>query len=104
MRLFIIEQRVTLAKRPTGTDESNIFVITNQWVGSPTDLAAKLQADLAALRATPGVIDAIASNSYPLSDGGSTEGVLLAPDQKEPTALTALYLVDEHGLNAMGLS
>jgi len=101
--LFIIEQRVALAKRPTGLDESNIFIITNQWVGSPTDLAAKLQADLAALRATPGVIDATASNSYPLSNGGSTEGVLLAPEQKEPTALTALYMVDEHGLNAMGL-
>ena len=101
--LFIIEQRITLSKRPTGTDESNIFVINNQWVGSPTDLPAKLQADLAALRATPGVVDAVASNSYPLNNGGSTEGVLLAPEQKEPTALTALYMVDEHGLNAMGL-
>ena len=101
--LFIIEQRVALAKRPTGTDESNVFVINNQWVGDPPDMAAKLQADLAALRSTPGVVDAVASNSYPLSDGGSTEGVLLSPEQKEPTTLTALYLVDEHGLNAMGL-
>jgi putative ABC transport system permease protein len=33
--LFIIEQRVALAKRPTGTDEANIFSITNQWVGNP---------------------------------------------------------------------
>jgi putative ABC transport system permease protein len=51
--LFIIEQRIALAKRPTGLT-SNIFVINNQWVGSPTDLPAKLQADLAALRATRG--------------------------------------------------
>jgi putative ABC transport system permease protein len=101
--LFIIEQRVALAQRPTGLDESNTFVINNQWVGDPADLAAKLRADLAALRATPGVVDATASNSYPLNNGGSTEGVLLNPEQKEPTALTALYLVDEHGLNAMGL-
>jgi putative ABC transport system permease protein len=101
--LFIIEQRVALSKRPTGLDESNTFVINNQWVGDPADMAAKLQADLAAMRSTPGVVDAVASNSYPLSDGGSTEGVLLSPEQKEPTALTALYLVDEHGLNAMGL-
>ena len=101
--LFIIEQRIALAQRPTGTDEANVFVITNQWVGSPADLPAKLQADLAALRSTPGVVDASASNSYPLSNGGSTEGVLLSSEQKEPTALTALYLLDEHGLNAMGL-
>jgi putative ABC transport system permease protein len=101
--LFIIQQRIALAQRPTGADEANVFIITNQWVGSPADLAAKLQADLAALRATPGVVDATASNSYPLSNGGSTEGVLLSSEQKEPTALTALYLLDEHGLNAMGL-
>jgi putative ABC transport system permease protein len=101
--LFIIEQRIVLSKRPTGADEANIFVITNQWVGSPPNLAAKLQADLAALRATPGVIDATASNSYPMLNGGSTEGVLLTPEQKEPTALTALYMMDEHGLQSLGL-
>jgi putative ABC transport system permease protein len=101
--LFIIEQRVALAKRPTGMDESNVFVITNQWVGNPTDLAAKLQADLAALRSTPGVVDATADNSYPMSNGGSSEGILLNAEQKRPTALSALYLVDDHGLKAMGL-
>jgi putative ABC transport system permease protein len=72
--LFIIEQRVALAKRPTGADEANVFVITNQWVGSPPDMAAKLQADLAALRSTPGVVDAVASNSYPLYNGGRPKG------------------------------
>lgn len=101
--LFIIEQRITLSKRPTGADESNVFVIDNQWVGNPPDLAAKLQADLAALRSTPGVVDATVSNSYPLHNGGSTEGVMLSAEQKEPSALTALYMVDEHGLQALGL-
>ena len=102
--LFIIEQRLALSHRPTGMDESNNFVVTNQWVGNPTDLKAKLQGDLAALRSLPGVIDATALNSYPLSNGGSTEGLLLTPDQKEPTALSALYEMDEHGLQAAGLT
>jgi putative ABC transport system permease protein len=101
--LFIIEQRVSLSKRPTGADESNVFVITNQWVGNPPDLTAKLQGDLAALRSIPGVVDAVASNSFPMSNGGSTEGIKINPEQKESTALTALYFVDEHGLQAMGL-
>ncbi len=101
--LFIIQQRVALSKRPTGTDESNIFVIANQWVGNPPDLAAKLRGDLAALRALPGVVDAVASNSYPLHNGGSSEGLKLNPDQKDLSALTALYTVDEHGLQAFGL-
>src|SRR5580658_700634 len=69
--LFIIEQRVALSKRPTGADEDNTFVILNQWVGNPPDLAAKWQADLAALRALAGVTDATATNTYPMSNGGS---------------------------------
>lgn len=101
--LFIIEQRVALSKRPTGMDESDVFAIANQWVGNPPDLAAKLRADLAALRSMPGVVDAVASNSFPLHNGGSTEGIKLNPDQKDESALTALYLADEHGLQAFGL-
>ncbi len=101
--LFIIEQRITLSKRPTGADEANVFVIDNQWVGNPPDIAARLQADLAMLRSLPGVVDATASNSFPLSGGGSTDGIKLDPDQKDESALSARYLVDEHGMQALGL-
>jgi putative ABC transport system permease protein len=101
--LFIIEQRIALSKRPTGTDESNIFVIANQWVGNPPDLAAKQQGDLAALRGLPGVVDVVVTNSFPLHNGGSSEGLKLNPDQKNESALTALYFSDEHGLQAFGL-
>jgi putative ABC transport system permease protein len=101
--LFIIEQRVALSKRPTGMDENNVFVIANQWVGNPPDLKAKLQADLAALRSMPGVVDAVASNTFPLHNGGDSEGIKLDPDQKDESALTAAYLADEHVLQAFGL-
>ena len=101
--LFIIQQRVASSKRPSGADEANVFVIGNQWVGNPPDLSARLQGDLAALRALPGVLDAYASNSFPLNDGGSTTGVSLNPDQETPTALAALYFADEHTLEGLGL-
>jgi putative ABC transport system permease protein len=101
--LFIIEQRVASSRRPTGVDEANLFVLSNLWVGNPMDLAARLQADLAALRSVPGVVDAFATNSYPLSDGGSTDGVSLHPDQRDAMALSALYFTDEHGLQTLGL-
>ena len=65
--LFIIEQRVTSSKRPSGADEANVVIISNQWVGNPPDISARLQGDLAALRSMPGVQDAYASNSYPVS-------------------------------------
>jgi putative ABC transport system permease protein len=101
--LFIIEQRVALSKRPTGADEANVLIIRNQWVGNPPDASARLQGDLAALRALPGVQDAFATNSFPMSGGGSTEGLGLHEDQKDATALAALYFGDEHAIAAFGL-
>jgi putative ABC transport system permease protein len=101
--LFIIEQRVTLSKRPTGTDEANVLVIKNQWVGNPQDLSGRLQGDLAALRSLPGVQDAFSTNSYPMSGGGSSTGLSLHPDQKSATATAAIYLGDEHAIAGFGL-
>jgi putative ABC transport system permease protein len=101
--LFLIQQRVALSQRPTGADEANVVVIENQWVGNPPDLSARLQGDLAALRALPGVVDAFSSNTYPLSDGGSTTGLSLRPDQKNATALASIYFGDEHAIAGFGL-
>jgi putative ABC transport system permease protein len=101
--LFIIHQRLVFSHRPSGADEANAFAMVNQWVGTPPDLSARTKADLAALRGLPGVVDATASNSYVFGDSGSSEGVMLAPDQKEPTSHTAEYYGDEHFLQSMGL-
>jgi putative ABC transport system permease protein len=101
--LFIIEQRMALSKRPTGVDEANVVVLDNQWVGNPPDLIARQQGDLAALRALPGVLDAFATNTVPLTDSGSTEGISLHPDQKTASATAALYFGDEHAIAALGL-
>jgi putative ABC transport system permease protein len=101
--LFIIQQRIALSKRPSGTDEANIVVLDNQWVGTPPDQIARQQADLAALRSLPGVQDAFATNSVPLTDSGSSTGISLHPDQKTATASAALYFGDEHAIAALGL-
>jgi putative ABC transport system permease protein len=102
--LFIIEQRVALSERPSGADEANVLIIqNNQWVGNPPDTSARLQGDLAALRSLPGVQDAFATNSFPMSGGGSTTGLSLHPDQKDPTALAAIYFGDEHAIAGFGL-
>jgi putative ABC transport system permease protein len=101
--LFIIQQRIALSKRPSGADEANIVVLDNQWVGTPPDQIARQQADLAALRSLPGVQDAFATNSVPLTDSGSSTGVSLHPDQKTATASAALYFADEHAIAALGL-
>jgi putative ABC transport system permease protein len=101
--LFIIQQRLRLSERPSGVVEQDVFTIANQWVGSPPDLAARTQADLAALRALPEVADAYVSNSYPLSTGGWGEGVGLRPSEAHWMTNSALYFADEHGLATLGL-
>jgi putative ABC transport system permease protein len=101
--LFIIQQRLRLSNRPTGTQEETLFTIANQWVGNPSDLAARVQADLAALRAVPGVVDAFVSNSYPLSNGGWGEGISLEAGDQHWVTQSALYFSDEHGLPTLGL-
>jgi putative ABC transport system permease protein len=101
--LFLIQQRLRSSERPTGLQEQDIFTMANQWVGNPPDLAAKVQADLAALRALPEVVDAFASQSYPLSNGGWGEGVSLEAADAHWVTNSALYFADEHGLPTLGL-
>lgn len=101
--LFIVQQRLALSKRPSGADEANIVVLDNQWVGNPPDIIARQQGDLAALRSLPGVQDAFATNSVPLTNSGSSTGISLHPDQKSATASAALYFGDEHAIAGWGL-
>jgi putative ABC transport system permease protein len=101
--LTLVEQRMAWSDRPTGLDEADIFVMQNEMVDHPSDLAARLAADIDALRALPGVADAYTTNMYPLEGGGWIETVNLTADQKTPTAFTAQYMGDEHALHTMGL-
>lgn len=102
--LSIIEQQLRQMRRPSGVDEANIVTFRNQWVGDPPDLAARVRGDLAALRALPNVIDALATNSFPLRGYGLNASVLLTASQRRPTVnRAAIYMVDDHGLRALGL-
>src|SRR3984957_2768179 len=101
--LSIIRDNLAHMRRSTGVAEANIFIIGNQWVGKPPDLGPRIQADLAAIRSVPGVVDVQATNSYPLHGGGWSGGLSLKPDQKVATLFTAMYFVDERGLATYGL-
>jgi putative ABC transport system permease protein len=101
--LTLVEQRVAWSDRPSGIDEADIFVMHSETLDHPGDLVARQAADIAALRALPGVVDAFATNMYPLEGGGWIETVNLTADQKTPTAFAAHYMGDEHALHTMGL-
>jgi putative ABC transport system permease protein len=101
--LTLVEQRIAWSDRPSGLDEANIFVIHSETVDDAGDLAARQASDVDALRALNGVVDAYATNMYPLEGGGWIETVNLTADQKTPTAFAAHYMGDDHALHTMGL-
>jgi putative ABC transport system permease protein len=103
--ISIVRQRLALTDRPSGVDVANIFTIANQWVGSPDDLAARIQEDVAALRALPGVVDAYESNSRPFNGGGMGLAITLHPDDASPGSyhLAPIYFGDQGTLDTLGV-
>jgi putative ABC transport system permease protein len=103
--LFIIQQRVAHLSEPTGIDEANLLVISNQWAGhmSPQQVDAQILTDLVALRQLPSVQDAAPGSGYPLKGGGWDNYVMKTPDQVAPTTDAAVYLGDEHMIDTLGI-
>lgn len=104
--LFIIHQRLANLSQASGVDEANVFVIGNQWANadeSTSQVDAQVRADLLALRQLPAVQDAAPASGYPLQGGGWDNLVTMTPDQVKPTTDAAVYLGDEHFIDALGL-
>jgi putative ABC transport system permease protein len=105
--VFIILQRIEKVNRPSGMDEASIFTVTSLGFAPNYDLPGSLRQDLDALRSIPGVVDATTINSVPLSQGGWSEGVSNEPDSvpedKRLRESSAIYMVDEHGANTLGV-
>jgi putative ABC transport system permease protein len=100
--LSVIRRHWTDMSRPSGLDEANIVSIANQWVGEPSDLRARIEADVAALRALPGVLDADSTNSFPLCGRSWVWGAHVRPKQSG-VMQTSVYFDTTHGLAAQGL-
>jgi putative ABC transport system permease protein len=102
----IIAERVSLVSRPTGTAESQLFALGFRLPKADGTLDM-LQSDLDTIRSTPGILDAVATNSYPLRGGGGWgEGVSFTPGPssiQQQDAQTAVYAMDQHGLTTLGL-
>jgi putative ABC transport system permease protein len=101
----IIAERASLVSRPTGTAESELFALGFRLPKADGTLPL-LDADLQAIRSTPGVKDATATNAYPLRGSGWGEGISLVPGPtsiQQQTAQTAVYAMDQHGLTTLGL-
>jgi putative ABC transport system permease protein len=110
--VFIIGQRVAKINRPTGIQESNLFLVTQQWVGAPSGddaagvekLDSMQQADLAALRALPDVASVAPITSLPLLNSSSNGSLSLkSGDQGKGGTRSTYYFGDEQMLPTLGL-
>jgi putative ABC transport system permease protein len=111
--IFIIYARIENVRRPTGLNENNLFLVTQQWVGAPSGddagstqkLDVMLREDLATLRALPDVESVTPTNSVPLLQSSWNGAVALKPgaDLRAGNARTTYYFGDEQLLKTFGL-
>lgn len=101
--ISIIQERSRLMARPSGVDEDNIFYLSSDAITPDFDERATVTRDLEAIRSTPGVVDAIYTNTVPLRGGGWSSGVQTEPGDDIEGTGSAIYFTDEHGIETFGL-
>ena len=91
---------------PSGMDEANLMVVTTEPFAAEfkdEEFVENLEReDLASLRSFPGVRDAMATTSVPLSGGGSATGRKALGSELD-TESTPYYVVSDHVVETFGL-
>jgi len=102
--VYMVKQRVDLINRPTGIDVDNIFVVGATGFTKDLNYRAMLDEDLTWLRSLPGVVGVTATNSVPLSGGGSSDYVKMTPNAKGGRETLVNYFhFNEQGADTLGL-
>ena len=99
----IMQERANAISRDSGMDEANTFAFASATFAPDIDARTLIDEDLDLLRNLPGVRSVVATNSFPLRQGGWSQGLQLEPDSQSTDSVgTAIYFVDEHGVDALG--
>lgn len=102
--LYIVADRLATASRPTGADEATTFYYRSYAFRGGVDVPAMQAADLAMIRAIPGVEAVATANMMPLGQSGWSLGVQRTLDDPNARAInTALYYSSESLVDALGL-
>lgn len=99
--IAIMQERTANMARPSGIDEANTLTLDSISFAANADQRATYVNDLEMLRNTPGVINAIGTNSYPLRRGGWSMGLQTEPGEDVDGIGTAIYFGDEHMLETL---
>ncbi len=75
----IMQERSVKMGRPSGVDEANTFALESVAFKPDLDHKSIIREDLELLRNTQGVINAVATNSFPLRRGAGPRGCIENP-------------------------
>ena len=101
--IAIMQEQTNAIARDSGMDEANTFALSSASFEPDADMRTLVEQDLDAIRNLPGVRSAVASNSFPLRQGGWSEALHTEPDANGADSVgSAIYFVDEHGVDAFG--
>lgn len=89
--VFLIGDRVRWMETPSGIDEDRIVRIVVSDIGRRKDAHARAEADLAAIRAIPGVEAATVSNAVPFGPSSWNTTIKLTREQRTASANVATY-------------
>lgn len=102
--LFMIGERIAQISEVSGLAENELIRIQIIPVGGDSDSKAQTQADLAMLRAMPGVKAATTVNQVPFVNSSWNSGVNLQPDQQRSTLNASNYMAEESFIETFGLN
>lgn len=99
--VFIVVDRHQQMQRESGIDEANSFYLNSAGFAKDFNAKVTVHEDLALLRSLPGVVDAVQMTAIPMSNSGWSMGLQTQAGAEYDGVGTAIYMVDEHGLNAL---
>lgn len=101
--LSIVSERVSYLNKPTGYPEEAIFKLNTLSFEQDYDANQQVIADEQTLKRIPGVIDAVAVSSVPLSGSGSNSMFSLSADEDSKKIHAAHLYANKQVIDTMGV-
>jgi len=102
--LFLISERIATINAPSYMPDDELIVLGVSGMRKTENPDAQTQADIAALRAIPGVKSVTISNQMPFGENSSNSGVRIDPDENtRALAVASDYQPGENWLQTFGL-
>ncbi|TWG89732.1 putative ABC transport system permease protein [Luteimonas sp. J16] len=101
--MFLIGQRLAQLNEVSGLAENELVRVQITGIGNDPNAEAQTRADLAALRAIPGVTHATVINQVPFVNSSWNSSVRLSADQQQAMLNATVYMAEDQFLEALGL-